>query len=246
MKRILILAGILVSLATIQVVFAQSNEGLITYETKINLHRRLPPGQEDRKSMIPEFRTTKEQLVFNENESLYKPIIEDEDETVSGGGVRMTIKMPNNEVYVNRATSALISKNEFFGKDYLVLDTLKVSPWKLGTETKEILGYTCKQAYYTDESNPERKQEFTAWYTDALKGPLGPDRFGTLPGVVLAVDLNNGERTVVARKIELRPLKKNELKAPTTGQKMTPKEYKAMVDEQMKKMGAQGGMIIRR
>ncbi len=242
MKRILVLTGIVVSIAAAQIVFAQT-EGVITYETKVNLHRTLPPGQEERKAIIPEFRTTKQQLFFKENESLFKPLIEDEDEP-SGNGPQVVIRIPNNETYINQSTAEVTSKNEFFGKDYLVLDTVKLKPWKFGAETKEIQGYTCKQAYYTDESGP-RKQDITAWYTDKIRTALGPERFGTLPGTVLAIDINNGERVVVAKKIELRPLKKNELKIPTASQKMNTIEYRKMVDEHMKKMGATGGMIIR-
>ena len=73
MKSLLVILGILVCIAATEVVFAQGQgtEGVITYEMKINLHRRIPPGQEARKAMIPEFRTTKQQLFFNQSESLY-------------------------------------------------------------------------------------------------------------------------------------------------------------------------------
>ena len=247
MKRILILLGILISIAAAEVVFAQTAEGVITYEVKINLHRRLGPGQEGMKAMMPEFRITKQQLFFNENESLYKPVIEDdEEEATGGGGMRLRMRQPNEELYVNPATSATVSKRDFMGKDYLIEDTLKISPWKLGSLTKEIQNYMCKQAYYTDNSQPDRVLEVTAWYTDQLRPMLGPDRFGSLPGTVLAVDINNGERVIVAKTIELRALKKSEMKIPSTGQKMTQSEYRKMSDEQMKKMGAgSGGMIIR-
>ncbi|MFN9864573.1 MAG: GLPGLI family protein, partial [Bacteroidota bacterium] len=87
MKRLLLIAGILVSLAAFEVVFGQTTSGVIEFETKINLHRTLPPGREGMKSMIPEFRTNRNQLFFNENESLYKPIIEDEEDEPQGGGV---------------------------------------------------------------------------------------------------------------------------------------------------------------
>jgi hypothetical protein len=49
----------------------------------------------------------------------------------------------------------------------------------------------------------------------------------------------------VARKIALRELKKKELLAPTTGEKVTRAEFVQQRDEQMKKMGGSGGMIIR-
>jgi GLPGLI family protein len=268
MRKILLIVGILTSLAVAQVVFAQTPEGVITYESKINMHRRLPPERAEMKAMIPEYRTTKEQLFFNADESLYKPLIEDEEDQEfssgdahGGGGVRMVFRQPNTELYVQPSLQKIISKQEFMGKDYLIEDTLKMSPWKFGTETKEIMGYTCKQAYFTRTEEqqsfrvtgsgpptPEKKmvtQEITAWYTDQIRGFLGPDRYNSLPGAVLAIDINNGERVIVAAKIELRPLKKNELKAPEKGQKISQAEFRKVMDEQMQKMQSSGGMIIR-
>lgn len=249
MKRIALLLGVLVCLTAAHVVFGQATEGVITYEVKVNMHRRLPPERAEMKSMIPEFRTTKQQLFFRGTESIYKPLIEDEDEDTmtsgSGGSVRMVMKMPNNELYLDQSTSRIISKQEFMGKEYLIEDTVKLSPWKFGNETKVIQGYECKQAYYTDTSNPNQKMDVTAWYTEKLRPFLGPERFNTLPGAVLAVDVNNAERVIVAIKLETRELKKNELKIPTSGTKTTQKEFRAMVDEQMKKMGGNGGIIFR-
>lgn len=252
MKRLLVLVGILVSLAAAQAVFAQGTDGVIFYEVKVNLHRRLPPGMEERKAMIPEFRTTKQQLFFNANESLYKPIIEDEEEDMTHGGgghggVTIRMQQPNDETYIIHGTSQIITKREFQGKEYLIDDTLKISPWKLGTETKEIQGYVCKMAFYVDESQPDRKREITAWYTDQLRPMLGPEKFGSLPGAVLAIDINNGEQVIVARKIEFRELKKSEMKAPSKGQKISSADFRKMVDEAMKQRGGPGGgrMIIR-
>lgn len=244
----MILLGVLVSLTAANVVFAQTAEGVITYEVKVNLHRRLPADRQDMKAMIPEFRTTKEQLFFNENESLYKPLIEDEVEDANshgGGGVQIRMQQPNNEFYFDQSSRSIVSKQEFMGKNYLIEDSLKLAPWKFGAEVKTIQGYECRQAYYTDESRPEQKQEITAWYTDKIRPFLGPERFHSLPGAVLAVDINNGERVVVARTIELRELKKNEMKKPASGQKTTQDEFRKMVDEQIKQMGGRNGMIIR-
>ncbi len=244
MKKVLVFLGVLISLAAAHSVFAQTTEGVITYDLKVNLHRRLPPERQDMKAMMPEFRTTKEQLFFKTDESLYKPLIEDEEEeSFGGGGMQMRIRQPNIERYLNQSTGKSITKQEFMGKDYLIEDSVKLAPWKLGTETKTIQGYECKQAYYTDESNPNGKQEITAWYTDKIRSFLGPDRFNTLPGAVLAVDVNNGERVIVANKIELRPLKKNELKIPSGGTKTTQPEFQKMMEEQMRNGG--GRIMIR-
>lgn len=250
MKKILILLGVAVSLTAATVVMGQDMEGAITYEVKVNMHRRIPKEREQMKAMIPEFRTTNDLVVFNATSSLHKPIIEDEEEDMSphggGGGVAIRIAAPNIEIFLDNETQQRITMQEFMGKNYLIEDTLKVAPWKFGTETKMIQGYECKQAYYTDESRPDQKMEVTAWYTDKLRPFLGPERFHSLPGTILAVDINNGERVIVARKIEFRKLKKNELKKPVDGIKTSAAEYRKIVDEQVKKMGGGGGaMIIR-
>jgi GLPGLI family protein len=244
MKRLFILLGVLTSIVAVHSVFAQAAEGVITYDMKINLHRRLPPDRQGMKATIPEYRTTQDQLFFKSEESLYKPLLEDEEEESFGsGGVQMRFRQPNIERYLNQATEQIIIKQEFMGKEYLITDSVKLAPWKLGTEIKTIQGYECRQAYYTDESMPGGKQEITAWYTDKIRPFLGPDRFNTLPGAVLAIDVNNGERVIVATKVELRELKKNELKIPSKGIKITPQEFRKMIDEQMR--SNDGRMIIR-
>ncbi len=259
MKRIILMLGMLVCILAAHAVFAQ--QGVITYENRINMHRNIPADRQEMKAMVPEFRTTKMQLIFNAEESLYKPIIEDEDEQFSGsGGVRMSFRMPKTETYTNSSTSMILALQELMGKKYLITDTVKMSPWKFGSDIKDILGYTCKMAYFTltqettsmrvenGVAAPEKRtitQEITAWYTDQIRPSLGPERFNTLPGTVLALDVNNGERVIVARNVELRELKKDELKVPDASTKVTQAEFRKIQEEQMEKMRANGRTFIR-
>jgi GLPGLI family protein len=249
MKKILILLGLVVSLTAATVVLGQGTEGVITYEVTQNMHRRIPKEREQMKAMVPEFRKTKDQVFFTTDLSLQKPVIEDAEEEMSSssghGGVVIRMQAPQVEIFLDNSTQIRTVMQEFMGKNYLIEDTLKVAPWKFGTETKTVAGYECKQAYYTDESRPEQKMEVTAWYTDQLRPFLGPERFHSLPGTILAVDVNSGERVIVAEKVEMRSLKKNELTKPTKGIRTTQAEYRRIVDEQMKKMGGSGGIIIR-
>lgn len=255
--------GMLVCLLAAHAVFAQ--QGVITYENRVNQHRNIPADRQELKARIPEFRTTKMQLFFNGEESLYKPLIEDEEEQFTagggGGGMRMSFRQQKTETYTNNSTSIILSLQELTGKKYLITDTVKMSPWKLGTETKEIMGYTCRMAYYTatqeittmrmenGTATPEKRtitQEITAWYTDQIRPALGPERFNTLPGTVLALDINNGERVIVARNVELRELKKDELKVPDASTKVTQAEFRKIQEEQMEKMRANGGTFMMR
>lgn len=242
MKKILLLLGILVSLTAAHFTFGQVTEGVIFYEDKVNVHRTLPPDREAMKDMIPEFRTSQHQLAFNGEESLYKPVEEDvADEDIEGGeGIRMRFRSPQNQYYFNQTQSRRAVLQDFMGKKYLIEDSLKIVPWKLSNETKEIKGYLCKKATYRDE---ERKRDVTAWYTDKLRPFLGPESFSTLPGAVLMIDVNDGERVVTALKIESRVVKKNELKVGG-GEKTSEEAFRKMRDAQVERMRANGGNII--
>ena len=245
MKKMVVVLGVLVSAACISFVVDQNNEGVIQYETKVNMHRNLPKEREELKAMIPEFRTMKDQLFFNSEESLYKPLEEDEpEENFGGGGMQIRLRRPSVEIYVNRSNAQRLVRQEFMGKNYLIEDSLSIAPWKFGSETKEVLGHLCRQAYYSSERDG-RTQEITAWFTDKIRPFLGPEGYNTLPGAVLAVDINNGERIIVATKIDIRELKKNELKTPSGGTRVTQEELNKLVAEQTEKMRANGGVVIR-
>lgn len=243
MKTILLIPGILACIATTPII-TQMAQGVITYEIKINMHRNLPEDRQEMKSMIPEYRTSLDQLFFTEEESLYKPLEEEPDEDISNGhDMRMRFRRPGNEIYIKPGESRRVMVQEFLGKKYLIEDSIKLRPWKLGIEMKEINGYVCRRATFSDD---ERKMNVVAWYTDQFRPFLGPENFNTLPGAVLLVNVNDGERIISAKSIELRPLRENEIKIPTAKTKMTEQEYQTMVHEQMKRMRADGrNMIIR-
>jgi GLPGLI family protein len=245
MKKILLILGLLVSVTAVRVVFAQSTaEGLITYEVKVNMHRRFGPDQEIIKERMPEYIIHKDQLYFNATESLYKPVEEEEeeDDLEELRGPRPRFRRLQAEHYFHQASSKRIVLQDFMGKKFLIEDSITVTPWKLGTDVKTLQGYECKQARYYDE---ERKQDIVAWYTDKLRPFLGPEGYNSLPGTVLQVDINTGERIITAQKIEFRPLAKSEMKAPSGGQRTTEKQFRTMMDEQRKRIGERGGMMIR-
>ena len=121
--------GMLVCILAVRTVFAQ--QGVITYENRVNMHRNIPADRQEMKAMVPEFRTTKMQLFFNGEESLYKPVMEEEAEQFSAGsgGFRRTFRTPKAETYTHSSSSIILSLQELMGKKYLITDTVKMSPW---------------------------------------------------------------------------------------------------------------------
>jgi GLPGLI family protein len=126
-------------------------EGKISYERKINMHRNLPDPQ--MKSMVPEFRTDKFELIFNENASLFRSVVDDEAPDPfanagggGGGGMRMNFRMPTANTYTDLAKQMQYEERAFFEKEFLIVDSLKQYKWKLSEETKTIAKQLCKKA----------------------------------------------------------------------------------------------------
>lgn len=236
MKKILLLSSCLFSFLT---VFAQNTEGVITFEEKMNLHRRIQ--NEEMKARVPEFRSNNMELIFRGDECIYKAIEEEEDEETNTGNVRMVFRRPNVEIYRNYATSKRVEQRDMMDKKYLIETDIKQTAWKLGTETKKILGYECTQATLNDTA---RKQEIVAWFTMDLPLTAGPQNYGSLPGMILELDINKGEVLLFAKKIDLKKVKDNAIKAPTKGDKITEEELKIKRDEMMKRNGGGPNMRI--
>ncbi len=228
----------LLSLLFMGIASAQKNEGVILFEEKVNVHRMLPPDAADMKAMIPEFRVHQNELLFKDNESLYRNV-EEEDEDEGGEGQQVTIRMQRPEAvyYRNFETKRKADFREFMRKEYLIEDTLAARNWKVTGEVKNILGYDCMSAVTSDTV---RKQEITAWFATSLPLPTGPAAYGQLPGTILEIDINSGEIVISAKKIEFKKVKKNDIAAPKKGEKTTDAEFQKMMAERMKEMGGGG------
>lgn len=229
-------------LLSVTALFAQVEQGVITYEVRMDMHRNLPEDRQELKNMIPQFRTDTFKLYFTPAASLYKIQEEVAPQSMGGrgGGMRMMMRMPRAVTHINRVSRERTFALDFLGTNYLVTDTLGIEPWKFGNEQVEIAGYMCMMAWYTDTVS---NQEVTAWFTPLVTPFLGPDKYNTLPGTVLAVDINNGERVWVARKIEARAVTAEELQKPTRGEKMTRAQFEKFVSEQQQRMNPGGRQI---
>lgn len=244
LKQILLIAIAILFLAT--TLSAQIAQGIIEYEFTLDVHRSIPPEREEMKSMIPQFRSENYQLFFNTTESLYKNKENPEADMATGqrgpgSGMRMMMRMPKTETHIHKEKREVTVLQDFMGKNYLITEDLDIAPWKIGNEKMEILGYICMMAWYNDTV---AKQEITAWFTPQIQPFLGPDRYVTLPGTVLALDINNGERVWVARSVEAKEVKNNELRKPNRGEVITRSDFQKLVDEQMQRINP-GGRTVR-
>ena len=268
MKKIQLAFALLVALATTAT--AQMKEGKISYERKVNMHRNLPDPQ--LKSMIPEFRTDKFELIFNESASLFRSVVDDEapdpfaNAGGGGGGMRMNFRMPTTTTYTDIVKQTQYEERAFFEKEFLIVDSLKQYKWKLSDETKTIAKQLCKKATTMivapqmrmrisrgGENNTDtaakapvkpRETELVVWYAENIPVSVGPDNYSGLPGVIMEMDLDNGTTVTTAVEVSTKYPKK-ELIQPTKGEKVTRTQFQEQMQKLMQDMQRGGGGMMR-
>lgn len=199
-------------------------------------------------------------LTFNKEASVYNEY--EKLDAMSGATDSWGKNFTPGEQYKNVRTNAFVQEQEFYGKKFLVQDSLLKIDWKMGSETKQIGNYTCfkatamipnsKMAFWefswsklrqeqgeTDEENSEETKdgeepmtEVTAWYTPQIPVSQGPSEFWGLPGLILEV--SSGSTTMLCSKIVINPEEKAEVDAPKRGTEVTKQEYKDIIFKKMK------------
>jgi GLPGLI family protein len=226
------------------VVSGQEMEGEIWYKETIRLDIDLPPEiEEQMKGMFPSEQSSEKALYFTKQESLYKDENPEDDEqsfeNESEGGnikIKMVVANADNRLYSHFQEEKVIEQKDFLGKKFLIKAKPKAYRWKMTGEQKKVLEYICTRAEYQDSTGVVE-----AWFTPQLPLPLGPAGYGQLPGAILEVNMNDGERVITATSVELKELPDNAIEIPNKGKKVSRSEFEKIVAEKKKEMNAEGG-----
>lgn len=157
MKFLSFLAILLFSLSSI----AQNISGKAYYQSKTTIDMGNFGGREmseDRKRQIAErMKSMLEKtyiLTFNATESVYK----EEEKLETGAGNRGFAMMMNSftagEQYKNLETNQILEEREFFGKQFLINDTITNLKWEVGKESKQIGAYLVIKATAMKQIDP--------------------------------------------------------------------------------------------
>lgn len=199
-------------------------------------------------------------LQFNRNESLYQENVALEKDGAGGGMRFMSMITGSGGTYFkNLAEQRYVDQTEFFGKKFLIKDSLENFDWKLGKETKSIGNYICNKATTqrivtvskVESSGEEVRDttindtiEITAWYTMQIPVSHGPAQYGGLPGLIL--ELNDGATSMLCTKVSLKAGEALSLEEPDDGEEVSQEEYNEITTEKMEEMrtmygGRRGG-----
>lgn len=156
MKSLHITLAAAILLIVTNLVSAQDFQGVATYQSKTTVDfgggfggRQL---SEEQKKQIEErmksFLEKTYKLTFNKFESIYKE--EDKLDTPGGGGggfrMGFMANFSGGPEYKNVKQNQFMQEQEFFGKQFLVKDSLPKLEWKMESESKQIGQYLCFKA----------------------------------------------------------------------------------------------------
>lgn len=240
---------------------AQQTQGKVTYERTVKLRisfAGMPGGMEQQ---LPTSRTDKYELLFDQQASLWKQgerELDDEGPSFGGEGmqVRMVVAGSNDVLYTRFDSSLRVEKRELFDKLFIVDDTISRLKWKMTGENKIILNHTCMKAEAVriskrmtmnmDNGKMERKEvedtaSIVAWFAMDIPVPAGPSEFqGQLPGLILELDVRNGDQVYKAVTLEEKA-DLTKIKAPTGKKRYTQEEFRKERDKMMEEMNQNNG-----
>ena len=201
-------------------------------------------------------------LSFNKSESTF---YEDEKlDAMSGATDSWGKNFSPGMQYKNVKTNSQIQNQEFYGKQFLVKDSLQPIDWKLGSETKQIGKYACFKATASIPTNDlawydfswdrlrnttEKKVDSTGGVevevetlvnmteVEAWYSPQIPVGHGPLEywGLPgLILEVSAGNTTMLCSKIVINPKEQIGIEAPDKGKVVTKNEYQGIISEKMK------------
>ena len=214
--------------------------GKIVYEEKVDMYRHIPEDRQDIRNRVPQYHSAKWDFIFNDDESVYmRHKAEEAEYTSTQGNTQMTMRFGRDQrvVYKNVVENKMIDSRTIMDKQFLITGQPTVRKWKIGKNSKDIKGYNCLEASFQQDSVTNIK----AWFTPQIAQFNGPADYQGLPGMILELDFNDGERVLTASEIKFEGADTSLIVAPTKGKEVTPEEFEAIRQEKMKEMGMQGG-----
>lgn len=184
-------------------------------------------------------------LLFNESASLMTPAPTPEEEVLDAmslraQGLATRMKMGSSsrsdqevllEAYVRYEDGAVAETRELMTRKFLITGTRPAYEWRLTGEQSELLGYVVHKATAVHDSS-----HIEAWFSPEIPVSAGPGLFGGLPGMILALSVDDGQTVYSATEVKLDPVDAAVIKAPEDGEEVSPEEYEEIVAEKLEEI----------
>ena len=211
--------------------YSQSMEGMITYEKVSHWSKILDKltflSEEERSrsktswgSMDDDGDKSRGNLFITSSKSKYLDV-EMENEGGYSGRNREYVIMHDYD------TEKILEIEEFSGKTYIIEDRLVTPKWKVHNKIKEVNGYMCMMATSEDTL---KGQKIEAWFANDIASSAGPERYFGLPGLIMEINVNEGEVIITAVKVEKKSVSEDILPPKKLkGKKINQQQYNKMI-----------------
>ncbi len=239
MKKIIITAFALFSIAVTNAQEVFIVKGKIEFERKTNIHKNLQNDSwgETMKKTLPQHKVEYFDLYFDNNKTIYKPGRE-----VQGPKVPDWVNGPANDniVFNDLQEQKFVSQKAIFEGTYLIQDSLRKYNWKVSPDTRTIAGFECRKATTIIMDSVF----IVAFYTDQIVTHGGPESFTGLPGMILGLAIPRMNTTWFATKLEAIEVKETDLAAPKKGKKANLVEIGVQIKSALKNWGQNSDRFI--
>ncbi|MBL7713291.1 MAG: GLPGLI family protein [Chitinophagaceae bacterium] len=240
------ITGLLLSLTMLAVAAdtnATGTKGTIQYEMVSSLNLNLEDIPGDLAAILPKEHKSAMVLYFTETSSLYENLGKPEKESsaFSSSSENTTIRFElstggdEEKTYTDLATGRTVEQKDFMGKKFLVSSTGDKPKWKISGRQKMLLGYPLQEAI--DISG---KDTVIAWFTTQIPVSAGPMGINGLPGLVLEASVGKN-LTITATALTFGEDAGHKIKEPTKGRKVSPEQFKQIIQEKEEEMKTQYG-----
>jgi len=240
------ITGLLLSLTMLAVAAdtnAPNTRGTVQYEMVNRLDLSMENVPKEFAAMLPKEHRSGMVLYFTAANSLYENLVTPQKESseFSAAGensnIRIEISNGGNEekTYTELATGRTVEQKEFMGKKFLISGSGEKLKWKISGRQKMLLDYPLQEAIAITD-----KDTITAWYTSRIPVAAGPMGINGLPGLVLEASVGKN-LTVTATAVTPGEDPGIKIKEPVKGKKVSPDQFKKIVQEKEEEMKAQHG-----
>jgi GLPGLI family protein len=249
-KKISMKAFLIISLCffmSMQPLFAQykhfTYSGTVEFEKTINMYALIKKQinkqnagfmqsvYEQYRKTKPQFKKLKSILTFTSDNSLFKPI---EEEDSANGFLNLDpLIQQNNTIYSDLIHVVTVTQKKVYEEIFLVKDSPRKINWKITDETREIAGYTCRRANAIIMDSVY----VVAFYTDLIPVSIGPESFSGLQGMILGIALPHENITWFATKVNDSSVPPNSLTPPSKGRSVDKKTLETVLQATVNNWG---------
>ncbi len=215
--------------------------GTIDYQKRVNTYATIPyqvrkdadPAMlarlqqtlENYKKTQPQFATFNSSLSFANNKMLLVP----NKAAVPFQSFELNpLTAESNTIYTDLADGTITVEKDAMGEQFLIKDKMRQAKWKITTETRDILGYTCWRA----NGIVSDSVYVVAFYTDDIRISGGPELFSGLPGMILQLNIPHENVSWTATKITVGTPEKP-ITPPKKGKPIDTKQFMSTIQKGM-------------